>query len=294
MQEMSTQERDQVAKIAASGLAAMLKYGKGEAQRKREAILKKAIELHADSARATLDDLRDTISRPDPELLAAVGNLTRHFGAVAEDLDMLAIQRGSLLAGPGEALDLGAMLAPRPGRARLAIVSVVALADVAVLQFWVSRLLIELGRFARRHPSPTLRTVAFFDEADTYIPATSSPPTKEPMFDLLRRARSYGLGMLLASQNPGDFDYKARDNLLTWLVGRVTQERAIEKMRNLIAGYPNVAARLAGQGVGHFFLLGPAAGPTARELRADPALMKTEQLPEQEIAALARETAVRG
>ena len=46
--------------------------------------------------------------------------------------------------------------------------------------------------------------------------------------------------MLLATQNPGDFDYKARDNIGTWLVGKVAQDRAIEKMRNLLAGYPNV------------------------------------------------------
>jgi hypothetical protein len=166
MHEMTTQERDQVSKTAAGGLAAMIGYGKGDSQRKREAILKKAIELHADTAGATLDDLRDTISRPDPELLAAVGNLTRHFGAVAEDLDMLAIQRGNLLSGAGDVLDVHAMLAPRDGKARLAIVSAVALTDVAVLQFFVSRLLVELGRMVRRHPHGELRAVAFFDEAD--------------------------------------------------------------------------------------------------------------------------------
>lgn len=289
MSEMSTQQRDQVAKIAAGGLAAMIGYGRGEAQKRREAILKKAIELHADVAGATLDDLRDTISRPDPELIAAVGNLTRHFSAVAEDLDMLAIQRGNLLSGDGEMLDLQAILTPRAGRARLAIISAVALTDVSVLQFWVSRLLVELGRLVRRTPSAKLRAVAFFDEADTYIPATSSPPTKEPMFDLLRRARSGGVGILLASQNPGDFDYKARDNVATWLVGRVTQDRAIEKMRNLIGGYPNVASRLAHQGTGSFFLLNSSLTPPARELRADASLMKTDQLPEHEIAALARD-----
>ena len=80
-----------------------------------------------------------------------------------------------------------------------------------MLQFWVSRLLIELGRLARKRPSGTLQAVTFFDEADAYVPAMSSPPTKEPMFDLLRRARSGGIGVLLATQNPGDFDYKARD-----------------------------------------------------------------------------------
>jgi hypothetical protein len=290
MAEMTSQERDQVAKIAAGGLAAMIGYGKGESQKRREAILKKAIELHADSARATLRDLQDTIARPDPELLAQVGNLTRHFSKVAEDLDLLAIQRGSLLSGDGEVLNLHAFLSPRPGRARLAIISAVALTDASVLQFWVSRLLVELGRLVRRNPSPTLRAVAFFDEADLYIPAVSSPPTKEPMFDLLRRARSGGVGILLASQNTGDFDYKARDNINTWCLGKIGQERSIDKMRNLLAGYPNVGSRLANQGTGSFFLLNSTLVPPQRELRADLSIMKTEQLPEHDIAALARAT----
>jgi hypothetical protein len=287
MAEMSTQDRDQVSKIAASGLAAMMGFGRGETQRKREAILKKAIELHADASGATLDDLKDTISRPDPALLAAVGNLTRHFSSLAEDLDTLAIQRGHLLSGDGEPLDIPSLLTQRNGRARLSIISAVALADVSVLQFWVSRLLVELGRTVRRSPSAQLRAVAFFDEADTYVPATSSPPTKDPMFDLLRRARSGGLGVLLASQNPGDFDYRARDNIATWFVGKVAQERAIDKMRNLISTYPNVGPRLAAQTTGSFFLLG---GAQARELRADASLMKTEQLSEHEITVLARQT----
>jgi hypothetical protein len=288
MAEMTSQERDQVAKIAASGLASMLGYGKGAKFKFREAILQKAIELHADGTPASLRDLQDTIARPDPELIAQVANLTKYFSNVAEDLDWLAINRGSLLSGDGEVLDLKALLTPRPGRSRLVIISAVALTETSILQFWVSRLLVELGRLVRRNPSPTLRAVAFFDEADLYIPAVGAPPTKEPMFDLLRRARSGGLGILLASQNTGDFDYKARDNINTWCVGKIAQDRAIEKMRNLLAGYPNVATRLAGQGTGSFFLLNPTLVPTTRELRANRSIMNTEQLPDHEIAALAR------
>jgi hypothetical protein len=288
MAEMTSEERDRVAKIAAGGLGAMMHYGKSASHRYREAILKKAIELHADGSSATLRDLQDTIARPDPELISQVDNLTRYFKNVAEDLNLLAIQRGNLLSGDGEVLDLSVLLTPRPDRSRLVIISAVALTDASILQFWVSRLLVELGRLVRRHPSPALRAVAFFDEADLYIPADSSPPTKEPMFDLLRRARSGGLGILLASQNTGDFDYKARDNLSTWCVGRLTQERSIEKMRNLFAGYPDVGPRLARQGTGEFFLLNPKLTPTVREMKAALSLMETLQLAEHEIANLAR------
>jgi hypothetical protein len=130
----------------------------------------------------------------------------------------------------------------------------------------------------------------FFDEADAYIPATASPPTKEPMFELLRRARSEGVGVMLATQNPGDIDYKARDNIGTWLVGKVAQDRAIEKMRNLLASYPSVGARLATQPTGHFFVLGNGT----KEIKSDRAMMVTEQLADSEIAALARATRAEG
>jgi hypothetical protein len=55
------------------------------------------------------------------------------------------------------------------------------------------------------------------------------------------------LGVVLTTQNPGDIDYKERDNIGTWLVGKITQDRAIERMRSLLSGYLNVASRLATQ-----------------------------------------------
>jgi hypothetical protein len=189
------------------------------------------------------------------------------------------------LSSEGDALDVAALLPPPSTKPRLSIINTSALTDVSVLQFWVSRLLIELSRLARKRPSKTLQAVAFFDEADAYVPAVGSPPTKEPMFDLLRRARSTGIGVLLATQNPGDFDYKARDNVGTWLVGKVAQDRAIEKMRNLLANYPSVGSRLANQPMGHFFVL---ANGEAREIKCDRSMMATEQMSEQEVAELAR------
>ncbi|HET7505601.1 MAG TPA: zonular occludens toxin domain-containing protein, partial [Kofleriaceae bacterium] len=215
-----------------------------------------------------------------------VGPLQRFFGPLSEDLQTLAIQRGSLLTGDGEPLDAAALLPAGGARATLSIINTAALTEIPVLQFWISRLLVEIGRLARKRPSKTLQGLVFFDEADAYIPATGTPPTKEPMFELLRRARSGGIGVMLATQNPGDIDYKARDNIGTWLVGKVAQDRAIEKMRNLLASYPSVGARLANQPTGHFFVLGSGT----REIRSDRSMMTTEQLPEADLAELARAT----
>lgn len=286
LDETSAQDREQLAKFASAGLASMMGYGNSATHRYKVSVLQCAIELHAGEREVTLEVLSDTISRPDPELLQRVATLQRHFAGLAEDLQALKIQRGSLLAGDGEALDLDALL-PASGRPRLSIINTAALTEIPMLQFWVSRLLVELGRLAKKRPSPSLQAAVFLDEADNYVPATSSPPTKEPMFELLRRARSGGIGVLLATQNPGDFDYKARDLIGTWLVGRVAQDRAIEKMRNLLGSYPNVSNRLATQAIGHFFVL---TGNKVIELKSDRSMMLTEQIPDTEVAALARQS----
>jgi adenylylsulfate kinase-like enzyme len=284
LDESSAQDREQLAKFAAAGLASMMGYGTSATHRHKISVLQCAIQLHAGEREISIAVLGDTISRPDPELLQSVGSLQRFFAPLAEDLQSLEIQRGSLLAGEGEALDLAALL-PASGRPQLSIIHTAALTEIPVLQFWVSRLLVELGRLAKRRPSATLQAAVFLDEADSYVPATSAPPTKQPTFELLRRARSGGIGVLLATQSPGDFDYKARDLIGTWLVGRVAQERAIDKMRNLLAGYPNVGPRLANQPTGHFFMLTPGQ---AIEMKCDRSMMQTEQISEAEIAELAK------
>src|SRR5205814_294202 len=104
----------------------------------------------------------DTISRPDPELLHQAGALQRHFAGLTEDLQTLTIQRGSLVSGHGDALDVAALLPPPgAGRARLSIINTSALTEVPVLQFWISRLLVELGRLGLKRPSPTPPPPAF-------------------------------------------------------------------------------------------------------------------------------------
>ncbi|HKE20614.1 MAG TPA: type IV secretion system DNA-binding domain-containing protein [Kofleriaceae bacterium] len=277
-------EREKMAKHGAAALAALMRYGQSETHAKRTAVLKAALEI--DGGRTpTLADLIDLVERPDDELTVRVSNLRRFFQPVAEDLQTLGINFGHLLAAHGETLDVGACMTPARGRTPLTIISTRFLGETTTLLFWVSRLLADLTRWLEQHPSGRLQGAALFDEADLYLPATSSPATKEPMMDLLRRARSKGFGVLLASQNPGDFDYRGRENINTWFVGKVSQDRTLGKLRDLLgdtaaAGLPNLPR-------GQFFLV---RSPPPREVRADRSLMDTIELGPDEVLALARAT----
>lgn len=126
-----------------------------------------------------------------------------------------------------------------------------------------------------------------FDEADVYLPAgMKQPATKAPMEDLLKRARSAGVGVFLATQSPGDLDYKCKENVRTWLIGRIKEQRALEKLKPMLAAAKgNAIDKLGVQGTGEFYLVRESS---VTAVRSDESLLRTEQLPENEIAKLAR------
>jgi hypothetical protein len=290
-------ERGQVARYAAAALTGMMNYSaQSRGDQSRQAILTRAIDLVAQADpddKVALGPLIEYIAEQDPGLVNAVGRLDlKLFDKLVNDLETLRLSQGELLAAEGEPLDPEALLGlghhARRGKTRLSIVSTKFLGANQDIQFWVSQLLVALGRWASLAPSGRLQAVFLFDEADLYLPAQRQPPTKEPMENLLRRARAAGLGFLLATQSPGDFDYKCRDNIRTWFLGRIKESTALAKMKPMLSDCRiDVAAKLPGQETGEFHLI--RAG-NVTSLRAAPAIMATEQLPEQEILELARRT----
>ena len=85
-----------------------------------------------------------------------------------------------------------------------------------------------------------LRALVYMDEVFGFVPPTAAPPAKKPILTILKQARAFGVGMVLATQNPVDLDYKAMSNAGTWLVGRLQterdKERVLEGLRSAAGG----------------------------------------------------------
>ncbi len=112
---------------------------------------------------------------------------------------------------------------------RQSIISIAHLDD-AQRMFFVTILLNEVIAWMRTQPGTgSLRALLYMDEVFGYFPPTANPPSKEPMLLLLKQARAFGLGCVLATQNPVDLDYKGLSNAGTWFIGRLQTER--DKMR---------------------------------------------------------------
>ncbi|MBD3385276.1 DUF87 domain-containing protein [candidate division KSB1 bacterium] len=144
----------------------------------------------------------------------------------------LAMQLNNLLAAPGfqswlqgEALDIDELLYTPDGKAKTSIFYIAHLSDVERM-FFVSLFLNQVLSWVRKQPGTTsLRALLYFDELYGYLPPVENPPSKKPLLTLLKQARAFGLGVVLATQNPVDLDYKGLSNTGTWFIGRLQTKR---------------------------------------------------------------------
>ena len=197
----------------------------------REHILLSTILDRTWRARQDLD-LAILIQQIQTPPVAKIGVLDLDSFYPSKERFALAMQLNNLLAAPGfsawlegDALDVGQMLHSPGGKPRLAIFSIAHLND-AERMFFVTLLLSQtLGWVRAQSGTTSLRAILYMDEIFGYFPPVANPPSKQPLLTLLKQARAFGLGVVLATQNPVDLDYKGLANTGTWFIGRLQTER---------------------------------------------------------------------
>jgi len=296
--ELPEQEQQLLANLSAAALGDMLHLKNSATHQKQSGTLSVALRILGArfSKEVTLNDLIALLEDEDPELTELTQRMDPS-GRIRRDLvaqlDSLRHRNSALFEGGGEALRMESLLGrgrfARSDRTRLSIIYTGFLGDNENILFWVSQFLSEALRFCQRNPNDELQAVVMFDEADLYIPANAKPATAEPLQSLLKRARSAGLGIMLATQSPGDLDYKSRDQITSWFIGRVREDTALRKLRAAFQSESGLdpAAVLPGQTVGEFHLVQEGL---VRPMRAQRSLISAEQVPFDRIEQLARET----
>jgi len=212
----------------------------------REFSLLSAILQHA-WARGESPDLAALIAAVQKPPFDTIGALALEEFFPVRQRQSLVIALNNLLASPGfatwlegEPLDIDRLLHTPEGKPRLAVLSIAHLSD-AERMFFVTTLLEEVIAWMRRQPgTPSLRALLYLDEIFGYLPPVANPPSKGPLLLLLKQARAFGLGLLLATQNPADLDYKALANCGTWFIGRLQtdrdKQRVLEGLESASAG----------------------------------------------------------
>ena len=163
------------------------------------------------------------------------------------DRNELAVRLNALVASPsfaawgrGPALDPAVLFRTEDGRPRAAVIYLAHLSDQErqlVVTLVLSRLITWMHG---QSGTSELRGLVYLDEVMGFAPPTAMPPSKKPILTLMKQARAFGIGMVIATQNPVDLDYKAMANAGSWFVGRLQterdKERVLEGLRSAAGG----------------------------------------------------------
>jgi hypothetical protein len=167
----------------------------------------------------------------------------------AKDRMELAMVLNNILAAPafetwreGQSLDIRNMLFTEDNYPRHSVFYLAHLSD-AERMFFVTLLLSAVESWMRTQTgASSLRALLYMDEIFGYLPPQHNPPSKQPLLRMLKQARAFGLGLLLATQNPVDVDYKALSNAGTWFIGKLQTEQ--DKNR-LLDGLESASGNIA-------------------------------------------------
>jgi hypothetical protein len=228
--------RDEIAGIV-SGLLALVEIEADRLRSREFILLANLVETAWRQGQGlTLETLIPAIADPPFE---TIGALPLESVYPRRERHALMIALNNLLASPGfevwregEPLDVERLLHAPDGRPRLSIVSTAHLSDAE--RMFVTALLLDKVKTWMRRQSGTsgLRALVYMDEIYGYFPPhPADPPPKRPLLTLLKQARAQGVGIVLATQNPVDLDYKGLANMGVWLVGRLQTEQDRERLR---------------------------------------------------------------
>ncbi|MFO1425827.1 MAG: hypothetical protein U1F11_02410 [Steroidobacteraceae bacterium] len=229
--------RDRITAVV-SGLLSLLGRDADPLQSREHILLAQLLEARwREGGGLDMAGLINAVQKPPFDRVGAF-DLETFFPA--KDRLALAMAINNLLASPGfatwmkgEPLDAQRLLYTSEGKPRISIISIAHLSDPERM-FIVTLVLNEVIAWMRNQSgTSSLRAILYMDEIFGYFPPSANPPSKTPMLTLLKQARAFGTGVVLATQNPVDLDYKGLSNCGTWFIGRLQTER--DKLR-LIEG----------------------------------------------------------
>ena len=229
-----------------SGILALVGI-EGEPGTSREHVLLSAIvdALWRSGQKVDFGTLVRSIPAPP---LERVGFLDLENFYPAGDRFQLASRLNTIAAAPGfeawldgEPLDVGRLLWTPAGKPRVSVVSIAHLSDAQRMAF-VTLLAGQTVAWMRSQGgTSSLKALFLMDEVFGYLPPTANPPSKAPLLTLMKQARAYGLGIVLATQNPVDLDYKGLSNAGLWFLGRLQTARDKARVLDGLEGAASTA-----------------------------------------------------
>lgn len=228
----------------------------------------------------SMSGLAGLLSELPPGLAERVGELLsdRQLASLRRKVHLLTVGAQQLLFENGVPLDVATLLGKdataTEGKTRISVIYLNTLSRQEEKAFLVGQLAQALYDWMLDNPSAELQAALYIDEVAPFLPPVKKPACKDALTLLFKQARKYGLACVLASQNPGDIDYRCLAQFSTWNLGRMLVRQDLKKVQQTVsaiagADTEDVMGRLPALGAGRFVMLNPDAfdGPVDLQVR---------------------------
>ncbi len=267
-QGIPNEEAVQAIDLTADSLAGFLGYDlNGDAGKSAKAYIFTILEYMWQKGQriSHMAQLADAVLNPPEEINATLNGLVakKEPEEIARKLRLLTVGTSSLMFQMGVQMDIDLFLNNSDGKVPVNIIYLNTLTSENDKQFFLATLLKELYCWMLKNPSNDLRMLFYIDEISPYIPPyPRNPPPKNAYALLFKQARKYGMGLVAATQNITDIDYKALAQVNTWCLGRMMTTQDIARVQNIIQSIDPTHAdavlkKLPSLRAGEFLLLSP-------------------------------------
>jgi hypothetical protein len=209
--------------------------------------------------------MADIVLRPPAKITGTLYDLVtkKEPQEIARKLRFLTVGTPSLMFQMGVQIDINMFMDQSDGKVPVNIIYMNTLSSANDKQFFLATLLRELYCWMLKNPSEDVQLLFYVDEIAPYIPPyPRNPPPKEAYALLFKQARKYGIGLVAATQNVTDIDYKALAQVNTWCLGRMMTKQDVARVQKIIQSIDPMRAdmvlqRLPSLQTGEFLMLSP-------------------------------------
>jgi len=299
---MSSEDRLRFFSATAKNIASLVGYDlTGDDGKSAETVLSVIFE-HSMAANIKLPDFTTVINilKDIPEAIAdtigAVAN-TRFIEGMIKKLSLLTLGARRLLFQNGMPADIDALLGldGSTDKTRISIIYLNTLHTTEEKEFFIGSIAQQLYNWMLKHPLKSgqegIQCGMFIDEVAPYIPPVKRPACKESLELLFRQGRKYGVSCLLATQTPGDIDYKSIGQFSTFMLGTLNTKQDIQKVKARLESIAPQEIDVIEQGIpalkkGEFLVLSPDAFDKVQELKVRWLVTQHTVISEEKLAEL--------
>lgn len=283
VEELSSEDRIRYLSATAKNIASLVGYDlTTDAGKTAEAILNEVFK-YSIAQKMELKDFGDVVSlllnMPEnvEDVVSTIAS-EKFIKVLVKKLNLLTLGSRKLIFQTGTPANIDTLLGlDEPnGKTRISVIYLNTLHTVEEKEFFISSIAQALYRWMLKNPLTSgqdgVQCAMFIDEIAPYIPPVRKPACKESLDLLFRQGRKYGVSCLIATQSPGDIDYKAIGQFSTFTLGTLNTRQDIEKVkRRLESIAPKevdyIVKKMPALQPGQFLVVSPDEFSNVQELR---------------------------